>query len=117
MNNFRDLIVWQKSIDFVVRIYDITKDFPKEEKFNLTSQMQRAATSIPSNISEGAGRNTNAWFKQFLSSSLGSAHELETQIIISNKLGYINEECLEKLLVDLTGLQKMLWSLSNTLKV
>ena len=117
MNNFRELIVWQKSIDLVVKIYDVTKNFPKDEKFGLISQMQRAATSIPSNISEGAGRNTNAWFKQFLSISLGSAHELETQIIISNKLGYINEECQDQLLIELKGIQKMLFSLSNTLKV
>jgi len=116
MNNFRELIVWQKSIDLVVKIYDITKNFPKEEKFNLISQMQRAATSIPSNISEGAGRNTNAWFKQFLTIAIGSAHELETQIIISKKLGYINEECQELLLADLTGIQKMLYALHNTLQ-
>ncbi len=116
MNNFRELIVWQKSIDLVVKIYDVTKGFPKEEKFGLISQMQRAATSIPSNISEGAGRNTNAWFKQFLTISLGSAHELETQIIISKKLGYINDEYHNLLLTDLTGIHKMLYSLHNSLK-
>jgi four helix bundle protein len=65
MNNFRELVVWQKSIEFVVKIYEITRHFPKEEKFNLISQMQRSATSIPSNIAEGAGRNTNPLFKHF----------------------------------------------------
>jgi four helix bundle protein len=116
MNNFRELVVWQKSISFVVRIYEITRNFPKEEKFNLVTQMQRAATSIPSNIAEGAGRNTNNSFKQFLTISIGSAHELETQIIISKQLGYINEEDLGTLVVELNGIQKMLYALHNSLQ-
>ena len=116
MNNFRELIVWQKSINLVVQIYEITKDFPKEEKFNLVSQMQRAATSIPSNIAEGSGRNTNNYFKQFLTISIGSAHELETQIIISKQLGYINEDSHGTLITELTGIQKMLFALHNSLQ-
>ena len=116
MNNFRELKVWNKSMDFVVLIYNITKGFPNEEKFNLVTQMQRAAVSIPSNISEGAGRNTNAWFKQFLTISMGSAHELETQIIISKKLSYIDDECQNLLLNELTGIQKMLYALFNSLQ-
>jgi len=115
MNNFRELIVWQKSIAFVVKIYEVTKQFPTEEKFNLVSQMQRSATSIPSNISEGAGRNSGNVFKQFLTISIGSAHELETQIIISKKLGYISEELSEQLMQDLTEIQKMLYGLHKSL--
>lgn len=115
MNNFRDLKVWQKSIAFVVMIYEITKRFPPEEKFNLVSQMQRAATSIPSNISEGAGRNSKNSFKQFLTIAIGSAHELETQIIISSRLGYVSDELNEKLIADLTEIQKMLYGLFNSL--
>ena len=115
MNNFRELKVWQKSIDFVVEIYKITKSFPSEEKFNLVSQMQRAATSIPSNISEGAGKNSNNAFKNFVTISIGSAHELETQIIISSKLGYVSNEANRQLLRELTEIQKMLYGLFNSL--
>lgn len=78
--------------------------------------MQRAATSIPSNIAEGAGRNTNAYFKQFLTISIGSAHELETQIIISKQLGYINEDGSTEILTELNGIQKMLYALHNSLQ-
>ena len=116
MNNFRELIVWQKSISFVVMIYAITKKFPNEEKFNLVTQMQRAAVSIPSNIAEGAGRFTNPLFKHFLTISIGSAHELETQIIISEKLQYINEDDQKVLVTELTGIQKMLYALYNSLQ-
>jgi four helix bundle protein len=116
MNNFRELIVWQKSIAFVVRVYETTRSFPKEEKFNLVSQMQRAATSIPSNIAEGAGRNTNSLFKHYLTISIGSAHELETQIIISKQLEYIQEDSYGVLISELNGIQKMLYSLHNSLQ-
>ena len=117
MYNFRELSVWQKSIDFVVRIYEITNEFPSSEKFGLISQMQRAATSIPSNIAEGAGRNTGTSFKQFLTIAIGSAHEIETQIIISKKLGYINEESYILIIADLTSIQKMLYGLHNSIKL
>ena len=116
MNNFRELIVWQKSINSVVKIYEITREFPKEEKFNLVTQMQRAATSMPSNIADGAGRNTNVSFKHFLTIAIGSAHELETQIIISKQLGYIYEESFGMLISELGGIQKMLYSLHNSLQ-
>ncbi len=116
MNNFRELVVWQKSIAYVIKIYEVTRDFPNEEKFNLVSQMQRAATSVPSNIAEGAGRNTNISFKHFLTISIGSTHELETQIIISKQLGYINEDSYGPLVADLNSIQKMLYALHNSLQ-
>lgn len=116
MNNFRELIVWQKSISFAVKIYAITRNFPNEEKFNLTSQMQKAATSIPSNIAEGAGRDTNLSFKHFLTISIGSAHELETQMIISKQLEYINEDSFGLLIGELNGIQKMLYALHSSLR-
>ncbi len=116
MNNFRELVVWQKSISLVVKIYEITRSFPSEEKFNLITQMQRSATSIPSNIAEGAGRNTNVSFKHFLTIAIGSSHELETQIIISKKLGFINDDSNEKLVLELNGIQKMLYALHNSLQ-
>lgn len=116
MNNFRELVVWQKSINFVVKIYEITRVFPKEERFNLIPQMQRAATSIPSNIAEGAGRDTNNSFKHFLTIAIGSAHEVETQIIISKQLSYLNEESYSLLIMELTGIQKMLYALHSSLQ-
>ncbi len=115
MNNFRELIVWQKSIDVVVRIYEITKKFPESEKFNLVSQMQRCGTSISSNIAEGAGRNSAAYFKQFLTVALGSAYELETQLVISKKLNYMNEEVYNGLVKDITEVQRMIHGLHGTL--
>lgn len=115
MNNFRELVVWQKSVDLTTEIYQTTKLFPESEKFNLVSQMQRAATSIASNIAEGAGRNSSALFKQFLTIALGSAYELETQIIISNKLYYINDECCNGLLKNTQEIQKMIYGLHNSI--
>lgn len=115
MNNFRELLVWQKSVDFTVRIYNVTKQFPESEKFNLVSQMQRAGVSIASNIAEGAGRHIAAMFKQFLVVALGSAYEIETQIIISKKLKYINEEICEQLTKDIVEIQRMIYGLQNTL--
>ncbi|MCD6013242.1 MAG: four helix bundle protein [Flavipsychrobacter sp.] len=115
MNNFRELIVWQKSIDLVVRIYEVTKKFPESEKFNLVSQMQRCGTSIPSNIAEGAGRNSAAYFKQFLTVAIGSAYELETQLVISKKLNYVNEEIYNQLVRDITEVQRMIYGLHGTL--
>lgn len=86
MKTYKDLIVWQKSIELVREIYSVTEQFPKEEIFGLTSQMRRAAISIPSNIAEGKLRNTHAQFKQFLSIAYGSGAELETQLFIAQSL-------------------------------
>ncbi len=115
MNNFRELVVWQKSVALVTEIYKGTKLFPDNEKFNLVTQMQRAATSIASNIAEGSGRNSSAMFKQFLTISLGSAYELETQIIISNKLFYINDEYCSELIKSVQEIQKMIYGLYNSI--
>ena len=92
------------------------KKFSERRKINLVSQMQRAATSIPSNIAEGAGRNTNSLFKHYLTISIGSAHELETQIIISKQLEYIQEDSYGVLISELHGIQKILYSLHNSLQ-
>lgn len=87
-----DLDVYKKSIDFVTDIYKLTKTFPDEEKFSLTSQLRRAATSIPSNIAEGSARNSKKELKQFLYIALGSLAESETQLIIASKIGYISDK-------------------------
>jgi four helix bundle protein len=88
MNDHKDLDVWKKSMDIVVDIYGITKDFPKDEIYGLTSQIRRAAVSIPSNIAEGAARNTDKEFMQFLYISLGSASEVETQLLLAQRLQF-----------------------------
>lgn len=113
MNNYKDLlVVWQKSIDYTILVYSILKSFPKEEMYSLTSQIKRSLISIPSNIAEGAGRNSKKEFNQFLSIALASSFELETQLIIALKLNYIeNDECLK----ELNHIQNMIAKLKKSL--
>lgn len=91
MNSHKDLKVWKESMDMVVLIYTVTKNFSKEELYSLTSQIRRAAVSIPSNIAEGAGRKSKAEYSRFLYYALGSASELETQIEIAYRLNFISD--------------------------
>lgn len=91
VKSYKELIVWQKSILLVKEIYKLTNKFPKTESFALSSQIQRAAVSIPSNIAEGYGRRSHNEYLQFYSISYGSVLEVETQLIISKELGYISE--------------------------
>lgn len=91
MQSHKDLNVWKKSMEFVQNIYRLTRKFPQEEQYGLSAQMRRAAISIPSNIAEGAARNSVKEFKQFLYISLGSASEIETQLEIAEGLGYISD--------------------------
>ena len=110
----KDLDVWKKSMDLVVLIYDLTSKFPSDERFGLTSQMRRAAVSIPSNIAEGAARKSNKEFLQFLSIALGSLSELETQYILSKRLHFITDhEGLEHMLIDV---KKLVLGFRNYLK-
>ena len=87
----KDLEAWKKSIELVTRVYEITKTFPDDEKFGLVSQIRRASVSIPSNIAEGAARNSDKEMLRFIDISLGSIAELETQMIISKNLGYLKQ--------------------------
>jgi len=89
--HYRDLLVWQKAIELVTDIYRVTRGFPKDELYGLTSQIRRAAVSIPSNIAEGQGRLTRGEFRQFLGQARGSYAELETQLIIARNLGYLSQ--------------------------
>jgi four helix bundle protein len=114
MNNYKDLIVWKKSVDFAVSIYQITQTFPKSELFGLTSQTQRAATSIAANISEGAGRNSDKEFVHFLSISLGSLYETETHLIIGQRIGYISLEKLEELSLQINEIDRMIRALQKS---
>lgn len=115
MHNYKKLNVWISSISLVNNIYNLTRKFPKEEMFVLTQQLRRAAISIPSNIAEGAGRNSNAQFKNFLQISIGSCFEVETQLIISKELEYISEEELETISKELDSIMKMNHNLQKTL--
>ena len=91
MRDHKELDVWKSSVDFVADIYKLTASFPKEEMFCLVNQMRRAAISIPSNISEGAARNTDKEFMHFLFVARGSAAEVETQLLVAHKLGYVSD--------------------------
>ena len=104
----------EKSIQFVKRVYEITSKFPDDEKYGLTNQMRRCAVSIPSNIAEGAGRNSKKEFKQFLYISLGSISELETQLIISTELSYLKDKSL---LEELNEIRKMLFGLIKSINI
>ncbi|HPO55898.1 MAG TPA: four helix bundle protein [Ignavibacteriaceae bacterium] len=116
MSTHKDLIVWKKSIEFVTEVYKITGTFPSEEKFGLVSQLRRAAVSIPSNIAEGAARNHDKEFIQFLSISLGSASEIETQLIMSLNLNFISEDVFNELNLQNMEIKKMLSGLIKSIK-
>jgi len=111
-----DLNVWNDSIILVKEIYKITAKFPKEEIYSLTSQIKRAVISIPSNVAEGASRQTDKEFIQFLYIALGSTSEVETQIIIAKELGFIDNDELNYLLKKLEKIKKMLNGLIKHLK-
>ena len=111
MRNFRNLEIWKKSIELVQKVYKLTKKYPDEEKFGLISQMQRASVSISSNIAEGCSRNSEIEFKRFLEIAIGSAFELETQLIIGNRLNYHSEVMQSEMIEDLHSLQKQTNSL------
>lgn len=115
INSYKDLIVWQKSILLSITIYRLSKKFPKEEIYGLTSQIRRASVSIPSNIAEGRNRNTKKDFVQFLKISLGSVAELETQTEIAHKLNYINSQELSTVVSLSNEITRMLHSLCKKL--
>lgn len=115
MNNYRELKVWQKSMDLVEKVYTLVSTFPKEEKYGLTSQIQRSSVSIPSNIAEGAGRNSNKEFVHFLGIVNGSTNELNTQLILSNRIGYMTDKDLEDTNKIITEIEKMNFGLIKKL--
>lgn len=115
MNNFKELKVWQKSVELSTRIYQITTGFPKDELYGLSSQLRRTAVSIPSNIAEGSGRGSNKDFSHFLSISLGSAFEMETQVIIAEKLFMIKQENAIEIINEITEIQKMIRGLQKSI--
>src|SRR5690349_14797590 len=116
MNRYKELKVWQESIEFVTSVYSFTKKFPKEEQYGVISQLNRASVSVAANIAEGAGRNSNKEFVRFLSIAMGSGAEVETLLIISEKLGYISKDTYEELVLKLNQIQNMLFRLQQAIK-
>jgi four helix bundle protein len=116
MKSHKDLDVWNRGIDLVTMIYKITNEFPKEEIYSLTNQIRRAAISIPSNIAEGAARNSTKEFIHFLFISLGSVAELETQIYLSVKLNYIESSASSTIQDELIKLRQMILGLIRYLE-
>ncbi len=111
IKNFKELRMWQKGIEIVKDVYTLTREFPKEEIYGLTAQMRRSAISIPSNIAEGFKRSFPKEYKQFLHISLGSAAELETQLVIAKELGFISDDGLKDISEKLDHVSKMMSSL------
>ena len=115
IKNYKDLIVWQKAIDMVLLVYEMTKSFPKEELYGLTSQLRKAAVSVPSNIAEGHARKTKAQFRNFLLIARGSLAEVETQLIIAVYLNYIKESQKAMVMTIHEEVSKMLSTLISKL--
>lgn len=116
ITSYKDLIVWQKSVELVLATYELTDKFPKTEMYGLTSQMRRAAVSVPSNIAEGTMRGTRKDYKHFVHTAFGSSAELETQIEIVKKLAYVKQFETERLEEILKEVMKMLNRLVISLK-
>ncbi|MCD4698131.1 MAG: four helix bundle protein [Bacteroidales bacterium] len=117
MKSHEDLQVWQMAIDLVTDLYKVTNDFPKSELYGLTNQIRRASVSIPSNIAEGSARNSTKEYIQFLYIALGSAAEVETQLLISKNLGYTNDTNLKVQIKNIKGkLINLIASLKKKLK-
>ncbi|MBY0434854.1 MAG: four helix bundle protein [Cyclobacteriaceae bacterium] len=114
MHNLKELKIWQKAVDLATEVYRLTSEFPKEEKYGLTSQIRRSVVSISSNIAEGAGRNSDKEFAHFLGISNGSSYELQTQLLISKNLGLASIN-LEDVLDQIDQIQKMNYSLQQKL--
>ena len=116
MRNFKQLKIWQKGFEIAVQSFKLTAEFPKQEMYGITSQITKAAVSIPSNIAEGSSRSSDKDYNRFLEISLGSAFELETQLLISEAINYGESELRNSVLKNLDEEQKMLMGFMNSLK-
>ncbi len=115
MNGFRDLLVWQKGMELVSKVYKLQESFPKEEQYALSSQIRRSAISIPSNIAEGYGRHHKQDFARFLEIARSSLYELQTQLEIVKNVGYLTDGELSQVIVVCHDLEKMLNSFIKTI--
>lgn len=117
MKIYKDLIAWQRAMDLVEEVYAVTKDFPREELYGLTSQLRRAVVSIPSNIAEGQGRNSQKEFVYHLAIAYGSLREAETQLLISGRVHYLEQQRLNKLMELAGEVGRLLNGLSKSLQI
>ncbi|WP_337966931.1 four helix bundle protein [uncultured Flavobacterium sp.] len=116
MSDFRKLLIWQKSMSLITKIYFSTNNFPKEEIFGLTSQIRRSSVSISSNIAEGSGRESDKDFLRFLNISVGSLFEMQTQLEIAKNITYLNEQEFNNLYEDSREVERMLVSFIKKIK-
>jgi len=116
IKNYQDLLAWQKAMDLVEVGYRLTKQFPKEESFALTSQLRRALVSVPSNIAEGEGRNSPAEFSRFLNIAHGSLREVETQLLIAQRLNYLSDADLKSALALASEAGRLIQGLRRSLE-
>lgn len=115
MHRFKELTIWKLSREFCSDIYEVTTSFPETEKFGIINQLRRASVSVPSNIAEGCSRKSNKDFSRFLEIAIGSMYELETQLLISNDLGFVSKEKTQELIEKLNGIIKMTSKFKSTL--
>lgn len=116
MHNFEKLKIWQKAMDVAVEVYNVSLLLPNDEKFNLIHQIKKCAVSLPSNIAEGSGRNSNKEFVQFLGIVNGSTFELITQLILAKRLKLVTEEIVQPIINQLVEISNMSFSFQKTLK-
>ena len=116
MHQFEKLKIWQKAMDIAVDVYKVTSELPSDEKFNLTHQIKKCAVSIPSNIAEGSGRNSNKEFIQFLGIANGSTFELITQLILAKRLSLVSEDIIQPIINQLVEISNMSFSFQKSLK-
>ena len=111
MQGHRDLVAWQRAMELVTEIYRATRSFPKDELYQLVSQLRRAAVSVPSNLAEGHGRNSRKEFHHFIGQARGSLAEVETQVEIAKNLGFLRPDCTSELLMKIAEVGRMLTGL------
>ncbi|MGA3164855.1 MAG: four helix bundle protein [Terriglobia bacterium] len=116
MQDFKNLQVWEKSHALALAVYKATRDFPKEELYTLTSQLRRAAGSVPANISEGCGRGGDPEFGRFLQMAMGSASEMEYHLLLAHDLRYLSDDHFKQLTADVVEVKRMLASLLGKVK-
>lgn len=116
MKDYRSLQVWQRSHALTLEVYSLTKQFPKEELFGLTSQLRRCCSSIPANLAEGCGRDSDAELKRFVDIAHGSASEAEYHLLLASELGYLDAPMHRRLAAEIAELKKMLGALARKLK-
>jgi four helix bundle protein len=116
MQNYKELKVWEKAHSFTLNVYEVTKLFPKEELYSLTNQLRRSASSIPANIAEGCGKNSQQEFAHFLNIALGSANETEYFLILAKDLQYLDQNNFDQLFDNINEIKAMLISLVNKVR-